>query len=171
MKILATALSLCLSLNVLASENLVNDLEQQLDSYKYSLTVEWDQKDQQFYTERTEAFFSSLSILYKQGLSNAHVEELLAKKSISPEALEIMESKLNALGASASPSDLVSVLNSDSEMYAQGASWNGTAIAFYGGVGIVFFGMIAYSTWFNANYECAEWELRRHNVCVRYEEK
>ena len=84
MRLISALLCFCLTFNVMAASGTVQELERALDEYQYSLTVEWDQKDAAFMTEKTEAFYQTLAVLMQKGLTEKEIMDLVAKKSKNP---------------------------------------------------------------------------------------
>ncbi len=173
MKTLALILTFCISFNVLATEPVIDELESLIDDYNYALTVEWDQKDAKFAAQKTTQFYSELERLLTNGeLSKDQLDSLLASKVSDQRKLQSLKERAALLPSFSTSQELGNYLATNkAEFYASGASWNGTATVFYGGLALFFLSFIAYTTWYNSNYECVEWELRTHNVCVRYEKK
>lgn len=158
MRLIALLLSFCFTFNVLAASGSVSELERALDEYQYTMTVEWDQKDQEFHEKVTKAFFDKMGVLVsEQGL---HKEEVLAfaeKKMANKKAFEALKLKLSLLSEVKSSDELARVLRENSkEFYVQGASWAPDATEVLIWVGIA--ALIGYLVWFNANYECGGYE-------------
>lgn len=156
MRILSALLCFCLTFNVMAASGTVQELERALDDYQFALTVEWDQKDKAFQTEKTEAFFATLSDLMKKGLTTEDVMNLVAKKSKNAKEVEAIKLKMEALAKQAStPAELAQVMTDHSKgLYSTGASWEGSAILISVGIVAVVGAAIAYSVWFNNNHTC-----------------
>jgi hypothetical protein len=169
MKTLAFFLVFCISLNVSANEHVIAELERQFDDYVYAVTVEWDQKDPTFQMAKNQQFLSNLSRLsVEKGLTPEDFRKIAEKKSIDSSSLTLPMNFSNM--DLQELSDWLMAQNQQS--YSQGASWNGAAVAFYGGVGLVVVSLMAYSFWFDANYECAEWvSVSRHNTCAEWVKK
>ena len=77
MKFLSLLLCLCLSMNVFSSTKF-QDLEKSLDEYHFALTVEWDQKDKEFYNAQTEKFFTAVR---NSGLSQSEIISFSREKN------------------------------------------------------------------------------------------
>lgn len=173
MKWLSLLLCFSLSFNVLANQGYSQELEEAIDSYAYSITVEWNQQDAAFKQAKTNELLQSLlAIKEKSGLNFEEVLNVLKTKVHNPEQLEMLKLKAASLDASKGPEYLVNVLAEKEGFYAKGANWNGAAVALYGGMAIIIIGLASYSFWFDANYECMEWVSdSTHNRCVNYEKK
>lgn len=171
MKVVAILLSLCFTLNVFASSNLTSDVHRTIDDYQYAMTVDWDQNDRTFAEARTRKLFSEISSFFAQGMTSDDLLKIVESKIKNPAIVAELRMKAQTLPTGSQEELIQALADSSSSFYSEGASWNGTAVAFYGGLAVFFIGFIAYTTWYNANYECVEYELRYHNVCVRYEKK
>ena len=156
MRLISALLCFCLTFNVMAASGTVGELEKALDEYQYSLTVEWDQKDASFMTEKTEAFYHTLAQLMDKGLTQKEVMDLVAKKSKNPKELEALTIKMKMLAHNASSStELAQVMTENSKgFYSTGASWEGYYIVGAVGAGLVIAALIGYSIWFDANRTC-----------------
>ena len=155
MRLISAILCLCLTFNVMAASGTVQELERALDEYQYSLTVEWDQKDSAFMTEKTEAFYQTLSHLMDNGLTQKEVMDLVAKKSKNPKELEALTLKIKMLSEKAPSSQvLAQVITENSKgFYATGASWDGYVITSIG-VGVVIAALIGYSIFWSNSHTC-----------------
>jgi len=156
MKFVALLLSFLITFNVMASS--VSELERQIDDYQYSMTVEWDQKDQAFYNTRTDAFLKNLAkVIQEKSLTKEEVLALAEKKMNNSKTFEALKLKMLLLGKNVSSEELAQTLkDSAKDFYSTGASWNGDVVT-YAVVG-VFVLMIGYAIWFHATHECVEWE-------------
>lgn len=153
MKILSIVLSLCLTMNVLAASGTVSEFEKSLDNLQYSLTVEWDQKNQDVYEKLSQKFFDDMEhMMANQQLTQEQIIAVLEKKVANKKALEAIKLKLSLMGK-VNESQLAEVLKESSkEMYTQGASWNGDVVTpVIIGVAVL---AIGYLIWFHATHEC-----------------
>lgn len=98
------------------------------DDFYYSVTVEWDQKDQKFFDAQMNKFQDALRDLEAQGLTKAEIQDFAANKvsqdpSISKEFQIILASvELQDM----SPMEAANYIHSHSHgRYAQGSSWDG----------------------------------------------
>lgn len=155
-KILTLLIATTLTFNTFAATGTNAELARALENYSYALEVEWDQKDQKVLDETTEKFLEEMKVLMHKGLKKEEVLALAEAKMGDKKALEAIKLKFSLLG-DLNEQDLTSVLKETSKDFQkQGASWNGD-VAIMWGVAILFVGLIAYSVWFNATHECAEW--------------
>lgn len=111
-----------------------NGLKSAFEELNYSLSVEWDQKDQNFFNAQSEKFSSEIMKLHASGLSNQELldftisqikDEKLAREIQTTYSLV----SINAMTAKDAQEHIRSVVE---KTYNRGASWNGTA-AFIGG--------------------------------------
>lgn len=162
MKFFSWLLCLCLSMNVLASTNSIQRLERGMDDYHFALTVEWDQKDKEFYNKKTEEFFASVKEAMNEGVSKAEILKLVESRTKNPGSLEAIKLKMNVLSAQAdNQNELAELLRiSTADFYQQGASWNGD-VALYTGLGFLAAALIGYAIWWNVKYECVAYETYR----------
>jgi len=167
MKLLAFILSFCLSFNVLAASGTVQALEKHLDDYHYALSVEWDQKDQSFYQAKTKEFFTNLEKLIKEeGLSSEEMISLAEKKMNNKEAVEALKLRFSLLNKNASVEELTKIIKeSTSDLYSQGASWNGSVILTTSIV-LIIAAAVGYAIWWDKNHVCVAYE--EQYVCNSY---
>lgn len=160
-KILSTVLLLCFTLNSFAGVGGTLKLERLLDDYQYSMTVEWDQKDQEFYDAETQKFFTGMAkLIQEEGLTKGEVLTLVERKLVNKSALEALKLKLTLLSGSESTEELARTLKESSkDMYSQGANWNGQVVLI-AGIGIVIVAVLAYKWWWDVHHKCVAWEER-----------
>lgn len=103
-------------------------LERTFDEMNYSLNVEWDQKDQQFFKTTVDGFEKEIQSLQTQGLTNKElVEFTLAKikdKQLQNDVREIAKT-INDESMSTDEARNFA-LEKLSGGYSQGASWSGS---------------------------------------------
>lgn len=110
-----------------------NSLKAVYDDYLYSLTVEWDQVDQERLAEIQDKFEAELAALEKQGgLSKDAIKDLVEGEVHEG---KIPEEILNDLSTSSGAIDLeklqVVMKNHEAGLYNRGANWNGAAFLAY----------------------------------------
>lgn len=161
MRFIALLVCLCFTLNVLASTETIQELERSMDEYQYSLSVDWDQKDQAFYEASTKAFFVKMKTLIQdQGLSPEQVLNLVESKTKNKAALEAVKLKLSLLSKNASEEDLIAILKDSSrDLYTQGASWNGQVVLQYAAASMIV-GVVLYAIYWSATHECVASETK-----------
>jgi hypothetical protein len=91
-----------------------------IDDYTYSLSVEWDQKDQAFAESQNEKFRLEMRSLIEAGLSKKEILE--AFKSVDPQRLE-SELMLVDLSNPVAVANFISMKKASA--YSSGASWSG----------------------------------------------
>lgn len=167
MRIVSLLVALCFSVNVMASTGTVQELERYLDDYHYSLSVEWDQKDQAFYDIKTKEFFGKLEKLIKEdGLSQDQIMTLVEKKTNNKAVVDALKLKLSLLSPGSSAEEMAAMVKeSTKDMYAQGASWNGSVIIPVA-VGLLVAAVVGYAIWWDATHECVAYETQY--VCNTY---
>jgi hypothetical protein len=156
-RIVSLLIAFCFSLNVMASTGTVQELEKALDDYHYSLSVEWDQKDQKFYDAKTSEFFSQLEKMIKEdGLSRDQMMTVVDKKVNSKAVIESLKLKMNLLSKNSSSEDLAKLIKESSQdMYARGASWNGDLV-FPVVIGLVLAAVVGYAAYWDAHHVCVQ---------------
>jgi hypothetical protein len=159
MRFISSLLILCFSFNVMSSTGTIQELEKALDNYQYSMTVEWDQKDQAFVAETTEEFYSSVSELMDRGLTQQDLMSVIAKKVRHPKDLEALKIHMSTLiGKTSTTSELAQVIAQNSKnLYANGASWDGSVII-TGAVVVAIVGILGYAIWFDTTHTCVAYE-------------
>jgi hypothetical protein len=154
MRIVSLLVAICFSFNVMASTGTIQQLESSLNDYQYSLSVEWDQKDQAFYDAKTAEFFAKLDKLIKEdGLTKEEILAFAALKLNNKPLVDAIKLKMS-LFKNTSAEDLASMISESSkDMYAKGASWNGEII--FPAIGVLIaVAIVGYSYWWDAHHEC-----------------
>lgn len=148
-----------ISLNSFAAASGNQELIQVFDEYHYSVTVEWDQKDEKKLAELTDGLYKNLDKLtLGKGMNPKNIEALIISRVQNSAAVEAAKLKLRLLGSNPSSAELVKFLKEEGKnMYAQGSSWNGDA-TIIAGLAVFWIAIIAYNVWFHANHECVRWE-------------
>jgi hypothetical protein len=106
-----------------------NGLKAVIDEFNYSLSVEWDQKDQSFLNAQSEKLTRELQRLQQSGISNQELmNQVLLEIKDQNLAREIQTTfsmvSLNAMSAKEAQEHIKTAV---SKSYATGASWNGSA--------------------------------------------
>lgn len=160
MKIIALVLSLCMSLNVIAANGSIEKLEKTLDEFQYTLTVEWDQKDQKFYKEQNDLFVANIvELIQTEGISHDDILKLSEKRIHDKQAYEALKIKMSLLDKNLTPQELAESLRASTQSYySNGASWNGSIKII---VPVVIVGiLLGIGIWYGVNYECVAYESR-----------
>jgi hypothetical protein len=99
------------------------------DELNYSLTVEWDQKDQEFYQTQVAKFQAELKKLQAQGLSNQELIDFSLKNVKNQKFADDLKGLIGVVQANkldqAEARKLV--LDTVGKSYVSGASWTGDA--------------------------------------------
>ena len=172
MRFISLIVAFCFSFNVMASTGTVQEFERLLDNYHYDLTVEWNQKDQNFYTQKTQEFFAQTEKLIREkGLTQKDMLSVVEKKTNNKEVVEALTLKFSMMKDFSLEEMLQGLKDSSKDMYSEGASWNGYWIAPVA-VLLIIGGIIGYSIWWNNNHVCVETDTqyicRTHNNCYPY---
>lgn len=128
-KILSAILAMCFTFTASASTGAIQGLEQALNDYQYTMTVEWDQKDEKFRNQATQALNEKVkSVLASQSISRDELLKLLSKKIVSKKQLEALTVKMALLPKTLTEEQQIAALMSSVDTGAQGASWNGNIV-------------------------------------------
>lgn len=128
-KLTAFAMIFCF-LIVSAHATTNNGLKAAFDELNYALTVEWDQKDQEFYKSQMEKFNSTLNSLQKSGMSNqemidftlSQLKDENMKKDLKTALMMVQINQMNQKEAQKYVTDVMN------KSYSRGASWGGEII-------------------------------------------
>lgn len=139
MKTLGLLICLLFSFNILASTKDAGDLEKIFDEYVYSITVEWDQKDKDFFNKTNDDLYKEIEILVKNKKMKVEDVFTFAKsKSVNPLLLIALNTLLqNHDKQKFDTTKVIEFLQENSKaLYSKGTSWNGT-INVVGGIVII----------------------------------
>jgi hypothetical protein len=105
-------------------------LKQAFNELHYALTVQWDQKDVNFYNTQIQIFNSQLRELQKQGISNKQMIEFLAAETKDEVLAQSLKSTFAQIESNKlSPEEVESLVhNQVSKIYGKGAGWNGEKV-------------------------------------------
>lgn len=109
-----------------------NSLKTAFDELNYSLSVEWDQKDQSFYAAQMKKFTDKVSELQAQGMSNSELMEF-ATANIKDETLKTEVQNMMALVQinKLSAAEARKMMNDTfAKNYNRGASWSGDGVLY-----------------------------------------
>ena len=122
---LALTLSLCVS-SVHASS--IDGLKLAYEELSYSLTVEWDQKDQGFRKEKMEIFQKEVEKLQKEGLKSSQMMDYAISQVKDESAKRDIEQKIKLvkMDEMSSSEALKHIQETLDKSLAKGASWNGS---------------------------------------------
>lgn len=119
------------------SANSQTGLKAAFDELNYSLNVEWDQKDLNFYNAQSEKFTSEIMKLQEMGLSNKELMDFailqIKDKKLAHEIQTTFS--LVSIDAMSSQEAQEHIKKAIANSYGHGASWNGATVL--GGVVLV----------------------------------
>jgi hypothetical protein len=103
-------------------------LKTAFDELNYTLTVEWDQKDKDFYTEQMKKFSHSLRELQAQGLTNAQLVEFVKAEVKDERVARDLETAFNMISINKMSAQEANkyMVETMKRSYSTGASWNGS---------------------------------------------
>src|SRR5690348_723837 len=110
-KFFTIAILFCLTLNSFAATGSLTSLEELMDNYQYTMTVEWDQKDQVFYEAETKKFFEEMTqTMIHEGATAADLQAVMTKKALDPKILDALNTRFTLLGKSPSVTEMMSAI-------------------------------------------------------------
>lgn len=114
-------------LTVHASAATNNGLKAAYDELNYSLNVDWDQKDKNFYQASMKKFTDAVSLMQTEGLSNAEIIGFVKNEIKDEAAARDLETAFNVISINKmAPSEATQyMLNTMKRTYSRGASWDG----------------------------------------------
>lgn len=158
MKFFSLIIALCFTMNVFAASGSLQAFEIALDDYQYSMSVEWDQKDKVFQEAKTKEFISKMQTMIAAGtLSQKDIITVIENKLQNKTMVDAMKLKVALAGDMSNTDELMSFMNeSSSDLYSQGASWNGNVMV---PVAIVLTAVVAlgFAMWYSATHGCQEY--------------
>lgn len=141
MKLISWLLILCFTTNVFAN-SLEQSLANTIEDYKYELTVEWDQKDQNELNKILEKLKKELTSLKAEGMTSSDLMTYVEKTGSKADA-ERIRAKLLLQGQELSEAQLLDFLRREIiPLGSKGASWNGGADAKYAIAAIALVGIL-----------------------------
>ena len=164
-KLFLVFLSLVLTLNSFAATG-GEALAILIDDFQYTLTVDWDQKDQDKYEQYTKSFYERLDKLtQEQGLTTQEIEKTILEKIKNPKVLEAIKLKIKLMGNNPSREQVLRLVKDESRnMYAQGSNWAGEAIVMIPLVAMV--GLLIYAVVFSLTHKCVQYEQTDRYTCT-----
>jgi hypothetical protein len=117
---------------VQASASTQNGLKAAFDEMNYSLTVEWDQEDRNFYESQLKKFTSTVRELQKSGLTNAQMIEFAKTQVKDAKVAKDLETAFSMITINKMSSEEASkyMMDSMKRAYSNGASWNGEVLVY-----------------------------------------
>jgi hypothetical protein len=118
--------------SVSANATSQNGLKAAFDELNYSLTVEWDQKDQDFYTAQMKKFTAQIRDFQAQGLTNAQLINFAKAEVKDAKVARDLETAFNMIALNKMSSEEASkyMVETMKKSYSAGASWNGDAFGY-----------------------------------------
>jgi hypothetical protein len=109
-----------------------NSLKAAFDELNYSLTVEWDQKDQDFYSKQMSAFSATVHGLQEQGLTNEQMLAFAKSEIKDAKVAKDLETTFNmiSLNKMSSKDAAKYMMESMKKSYSVGASFNGEVFVY-----------------------------------------
>lgn len=107
-------------------------LKAAFDELNYSLSVEWDQKDQDFYKNQMSAFTATVRDLQAKGLTNAQMIDFAKAEVKDAKVAKDLETAFNMISLNKMSSAEASKFMVDTmkKSYSQGASFNGEVFVY-----------------------------------------
>jgi hypothetical protein len=114
-------------------------LKAAFDELNYALTVEWDQKDQNFHKAQVKKFNESILELQSQGLTSAEFAQFIKSEVKNERIAKDLETALNMISLNRMSRDEASkyMMSVMEKAYANGASWNSRNGGALVGLGII----------------------------------
>lgn len=127
MKIITWLLLVCFTSQVMA-QGLRPELNRAIEEFNYEVTVEWDQKDQSFYSSSVKRLQASVKSLLDSGLTTDDLKAYLQSIPNGQKVLDKLTLKQQLLGRSLEANELMEFIQSETtQVQSTGASWNGDA--------------------------------------------
>ncbi len=140
------ALLISLSFFSLHAKEATHDvLKSAFDELHYSLTVEWDQKDSEFYQEQMKAFSKKLGELQKQGLDNKELIKFVTQQIPDEKMANDLEKTLNMIDLNLmDPAEARQyALNAMVDSYSSGANYSGSTGIMIGSILLITIAIVA----------------------------
>lgn len=111
-----------------------NGLKAAFDELNYSLVVEWDQKDKDFYTQEMKKFSAKLRELQAKGLTNSQLMDFVKSEVKDQKVAKDLETAFNMISINKMSSEEASqyMVDTMKRSYSTGASWNGDVLLYAG---------------------------------------
>lgn len=130
-KLISTMMVLAI-FTVSAHANTQNGLKAAFDEMNYTLTVEWDQKDQTVYQNQLKKFTATVRELQKQGLTNQQMVDFAKSQVKDAKVAKDLETAFSMITINKMSSEEASkyMMESMKRSYSAGASWNGDVLIY-----------------------------------------
>lgn len=105
-------------------------LKQAYDEMNYSLTVEWDQKDNSFYQAQIKKFNQKVKDLQSQGLTNSELLSFAQAQIKDSKVSATLDKVFLMINVNKMTPEVASkyIMDTMKETYLHGASWNGRTV-------------------------------------------
>lgn len=105
-------------------------LKAAFDELNYSLTVEWDQKDKEFYVEQMKKFHRTLDELQAKGMTTAQLIEFAKSEVKNERVAKDLETAFNMISINKMSSAEANkyIIETLKRSYNSGASWGGEVV-------------------------------------------
>ena len=115
-----------------------NGLKAAFDELNYSLTVEWDQKDTDFYSAQMKKFNTTIRDLQAKGLTKAQLVEFAKTEVKDQRVAKDLETAFNMISLQKMSGEQASkyMMDTMKRSYSSGASWNGDVLV-YAAIGLL----------------------------------
>jgi hypothetical protein len=114
---------LCLIITTqFAFASVASELKQAIDEYYYAITVEWNQKDEEFLEQQNEVLNTKISLLMKDGISIEDLKEAFPSLNINKIEHDLLQVNTK------DQSSINEFIKKTQAEYKKGASWNGEVI-------------------------------------------
>jgi Skp family chaperone for outer membrane proteins len=117
---------------VQAQASTQNGLKAAFDEMNYSLTVEWDQKDNAVYEAQLKKFTGVVRDLQKQGLTNSQMIAFAKSEVKDAKVAKDLETAFSMITINKMSSEDASkyMMDSMKRSYSSGAAWNGDVLTY-----------------------------------------
>lgn len=113
-------------------------LQKAFEDMSYSLTVEWDQEDKNFYTEHAKKFQHAIQELQAQGMTRQQMLDFVKSKASTTMNAQELETVFNSIVINKMSAEEASVYMVEmlKKSQVKGASWNGD-VMLYAAIGVL----------------------------------
>ncbi len=120
--------------SVQASAATNEGLKAAFDELNFSLTVDWDQKDQAVYTAKMKEFSAKIRDLQAKGMTNSDLINFVQSEVKDQKVAKDLETAFNMISLNKMSSEDASkyMVATMKKSYSAGASWNGDAVLYIG---------------------------------------
>jgi Skp family chaperone for outer membrane proteins len=117
---------------VQAHASTMNGLKAAFDEMNYSITVEWDQKDQSFYEAQLKKFMGTVRDLQQKGLTKDQMIDFAKSQVKDQRVAKDLETAFSMISINKMSSEEASkyMMDSMKRAYSNGASWSGDVLVY-----------------------------------------